>query len=208
MEGREKVFYHVYNRGVDKRIVYNNDGDYLRFMSGMKSFNENKKVGREPDKFVDIISFCLMPNHFHFILSPVSENGITDFLRRLSTGYTMYFNKKYNRSGVLFESKYKAALIKDEVYLIHLSRYIHLNPLSLINPGWKEAGIHDFDSANDFLKKYRWSSYAEYLGIDDSAVMVDKSLISDILGGEKNYENFMKQWAVRADKDFDEICFE
>lgn len=205
MEGYESVFYHIYNRGTDKRVIYNNDSDYLRFINGLKYFNESNKPGKSSDKFVDIISFCLMPNHFHLILRPAAENGITDFIRRLSTGYTMYFNKKYERKGVLFESKYKFKLIENEIYLLHLSRYVHLNPLSLVKLQWKNEGINDIEKANDFLKKYRWCSYSDYIGMDNFTGIADKSLLLNIVGGEKKYENFVKDGILKTVNDFDEM---
>jgi len=190
-------FYHVYNRGVDKKIIYKNDKDRLRFIGGMESFNASKKAERMSDKFVDVICFCLMPNHFHLLLRCKEPNGITNFMRRLSTGYTMYFNKKYDRQGVLFESNYKFIEIENEDYLLQLSRYIHLNPLSLVEPRWKDEGIGDFKKAFDFLKEYKWSSLPEYLNNNVSTGIVDRDLLLQTIGGVERYEEFMRAWDPR-----------
>jgi putative transposase len=153
-------YYHVYNRGVEKRIIFNEDQDYVNFLSRIESYMTPKKaIGEEiPVRYtpywrsklkkdeVEIICYCLMPNHFHFILKQNSKNGITRFLRRLSNSYVGYFNKKYDRAGTLFQGKFKAALIENEGYLLYLSRYIHLN--------CKEVGP---------LDGYPYSSYWEYL---------------------------------------------
>jgi putative transposase len=104
---------------------------------------------------VEMICYCLMPNHFHFLLKQNSKDGITKFMRRISNAYVRYFNKRYNRVGALFQGKFKAALIKSDDYLLHLSRYIHLNPLE-VRP-LKKRG-------NEWLRNYLHSSYPVYLG--------------------------------------------
>ena len=149
--------YHVCNRGVDKRKIFLDDKDYLRGIHDLFEFNDeapafnasyffNKKPAtpsidtgnryiREPRKpLVEILAFCLMPNHFHLLLRPQTENGLALFLRKFSGGYARYFNQKYQRSGTLFQSRYKLVPVNQESHLIHLPFYIHLNPLDLLAP--------------------------------------------------------------------------
>jgi putative transposase len=139
-------FYHIYNRGVDKRNVFLDSNDIKRFFQGMEEFNviepigsiyENSfvknKLGNRVSKLsrkkslVNFICYCLNPNHYHFVLEQTSERGVEKFIHRLSLGYTKYFNGKYKRSGVLFQGKYKAELIDSNEYLLHLSAYVNLN---------------------------------------------------------------------------------
>ncbi|MFZ2970979.1 MAG: transposase [Minisyncoccia bacterium] len=150
MEGFENVFYHIYNRGVDKRVVFEDEEDHIRFINRLLEYNQNSE--KEP-LFVDVVCFCLMPNHFHLVLRPIVENGITDFMRRISTGYAMYFNRKYQRKGVLFESNFKSILVENEEYLKHLSRYIHLNPKEIVSREHSIAG--KVLPSSEILNKYR-----------------------------------------------------
>ena len=150
-------YYHIYNRGVDKRDVFLDEGDYLRFLKSMTEFNTNKvdggfyrkflreraineivKVGDQGDQgsasnleaeplsdpLVEFICYCLNPNHYHFIVRQLAENGIIKFMQRLGTSYTMYFNTKNNRNGVLFQGKFKATQITSFDHLLWLSVYV------------------------------------------------------------------------------------
>ena len=183
-------FYHIYNRGVDKRKIFLAEKDYFRFIHDLFEFNDTKAVLnanfrftksqraenyggpasivvlREPKRrLVDIISFCLMPNHFHFILKQLSDGGIAKFMQKIGTAYAMYFNQKHKRSGVLFQGRFRAILIDKDEYFLPLSGYIHSNPIEIIDPGWKEKGIKEWPKVNNFLQKYRWSSYLDCIGI-------------------------------------------
>lgn len=141
----ENQYYHIYNRGVDKRIIFDEYFDILRFYQSMQEFNsvepigsiyENrfnhkiKKLGGATPKFeklVDIVAYCLNPNHYHLILTPVVENGISEFMRRLNGGYTVYYNLKNKRNGSLFQGTFKSVYIDSDSYLRFLSVYINLN---------------------------------------------------------------------------------
>lgn len=197
MEGFENVFYHIYNRGVDKRVVFEDEKDYMRFINRLLEFNQN--IEKEP-LFVNLICFCLMPNHFHLILRPIAENGITDFMRRISTGYAMYFNGKYKRKGVLFETNYKSILIEDEEYLKHLSRYIHLNPKEIV---CRESNfIKNVSSSSEILKRYKWSSFLDYIGINNFSDHTNRKPLLDIFGGPDNYMNYINEWKTDDEKEF------
>ena len=144
-------YYHIYNRGIDKRIIFENDHDFKRFQESLRLFNSpnsiwladaNQKTEVKPqDRLVDIVCYCLMPNHFHLLLKQRVDSGIPNFMRKLGTGYSLYFNMRKERSGSLFQGTYKAKLVTDDNYLTHLSRYIHMNPVELVDSNWKVAGI-------------------------------------------------------------------
>jgi len=152
-----KEYYHIYNRGVDKRDIFMDSEDVARFLVCMNIFNTTDSVGsvyehsrkelkfrsRAPKnkKLVHFIAFCLNQNHYHFILEPLVDNGIQKFMHKLSTGYTNYFNEKYKRSGALFQGKYKAIHIDSNEYLLHLSAYVNLNYKvhKNLNKKWMES---------------------------------------------------------------------
>ncbi|MDA2922906.1 transposase, partial [Patescibacteria group bacterium AH-259-L07] len=171
-------FYHIYNRGVEKRDVFMNEKDYLRFIHDLYELNDQNLVENSSFRFnqnyrlpvsivkqrellVNILCFCLMPNHYHLILEQLKDNGIPRFMQKLGIGYVNYFNIKYERVGSLFQGRYQAIHIDNENYLLHLSRYIHLNPVELIEPKWKEEGIKNLKKIKEFLRDYRWSNYLD-----------------------------------------------
>ena len=184
------AIYHIYNRGVDKREVFLDHSYYSRFLSLLKhyltydypycllvrSLKRVKSKEKRQEVFrrletkkikppVEIISFCIMPNHYHLTLNQSSENGISSFMHRLGTSYTNYFNICKERSGRLFESTFKAVLVESEEQLLHLSRYQHLNPRSL-NLTPKE------------LVNYSWSSLPAYLGKKEPSFVSPKMVLS------------------------------
>lgn len=157
-------YYHVYNRGVDKRTIFQDDLDYRTFLHLLKLYLSAEK---KPDSAltrtdlvrprpvqpindeVKLVSYCLMPNHFHLLVKQRTETGMTKLLRRVATTYSVYFNTRYSRSGTLFQGRYRAVLVNSEEQLLHLSRYIHLNPAELTRTD---------------LVNYAYSSYPYYLG--------------------------------------------
>lgn len=175
-------FYHGYNRGVEKRVIFNDYKDYSRFIQLLYICNSREPVNmrevfrkgetlvnifeiKDRNPLVAIGAWCLMPNHFHLLLKEVSENGISKFMQKLTTAYTMYFNKKYNRTGSLFQGVFKTEHITEDRYLKYLFSYIHLNPVKLI-PGeskWKEIGIKDIKKVEELLKNYEYSSFLDFL---------------------------------------------
>ncbi|MEK7129078.1 MAG: transposase [Patescibacteria group bacterium] len=156
-------FYHIYNRGNEKRIIFKDDHDRKRFTDLLFLCNTKKSiVVREiptgltyefdrGETIVDIGAYCLMPNHFHLLLREKTENGISLFMKKLATSYSMYFNKRHQRTGGLFEGKFKATHVDSDTYLKYLFSYIHLNPVKIIDPHWKENGINDKDMAEKYL---------------------------------------------------------
>lgn len=163
----EDSYYHIYNRGVEKRIIFSDDQDYNVFLGYLKEYlsppvdpyqfrqeltfkgESFKGIPRQPNNYskeIDLLAYCLMPNHFHLLIKQNSSRSIENFMRSLLTRYSGYFNKRNKRVGSLFQGPYKAVLVDSDEYLLHLSSYIHLNP--------KEF-------TDDLLNAH--SSYPEYL---------------------------------------------
>ena len=167
-------FFHLYNRGNSKQVIFHDVSDYLRFQQLLFVANGTNSIDfrriKKDDVFdfergeqlVSIGAYCLMPNHFHLLVSPLSDDGLSRFIQKVSTGYSMYVNKKYDRTGSLFEGKFKSQHANSDEYLKYLFSYIHLNPIKLIQSDWKEKGIADVSSAIKYLESYKYSSFLDY----------------------------------------------
>jgi putative transposase len=205
-------YYHIYNRGNSKQTIFLDDEDYKYFQWLLYISNSSKHfvVGRisgdiyshnREDELVAIGSYCLMPNHFHILITQLQEDGVSKFMQKVSTAYVMYFNKKYKRTGGLFEGRYKAKNIEDDIYLKYLYAYIHLNPLKLILPKWKEEKIKDNNKIRHFLKTYQYSSYVDY---DNKEMRKEKIIINtkkfpDYFSGECSHEKEIFSWIQYKD---------
>ncbi len=194
--------YHIYNRGVEKRSLFVVNQDYLRFIDDLVIFNDIKLVinykqrirdiknGDHKRKLlVDILAFCLMPNHYHLLLRQRVDGGITEFMRKLGGGYVNYFNLKHQRVGTLFQGKFKSVLINDESQFMYIPFYIHLNPLDLIATNWRDEGIGDSKKAIEFLDNYKWSSHSDYAGKSDFSLVLQKDFLNEYFGGVPEYAN-------------------
>lgn len=215
----EGEYYHIYNRGVDKRLVFMQDRDYHRFLYLLSACNDEKpllnsqfyyrgltsiasaKAGQKGAPLVAVVCFCLMPNHFHFILKQLADGGISTFMQKVGTGYTMYFNTKYSRSGALFQGTFKASHIDKEEYLTHLTRYIHLNPAELYKSQRGGKEIKRFSQIHQFAKDYPWSTYGDYLGGKRFEAIIDKEVLPKIYESPAEYEKFVGDW-MEKDLDF------
>ena len=136
---------------------------------------------------VDIHCFCLMGNHYHLLLSPRVENGISRFMKKLNMGYAKYFNQKYKRKGALFEGRYKSVAINTESHFIHIPYYIHLNPLDFVSPDWRNRTIKNSKAAIEFLENYRWSSFLDYLGRKNFPSITNRSFLLKFFKGTGNH---------------------
>ena len=114
------------------------------------------------DKLVATGAFCLMPNHFHFLLSPIKENGISRFMQKLGTAYSMYFNIKYERVGGLFISPFRSKHLHDDEYFQYAIQYVHCNPAELYEPKWKEGNVRDMEELQKKLLEYPYSSFEAF----------------------------------------------
>lgn len=170
---RSHNYYHVFNRGNEKKSIFYGLGDYVRFLAKIEEYKIIHAIS--------VICYCLMPNHFHFILRQDTKDTVSDFMHRLTVSYSMYFNKHYERVGHLFQGSFRAKLIKDENYLLLLSRYIHLNPVETLPSGKK-------------LAEYPWSSYPEYLEMTGKNIC-DKTVILERFRGAnmaRAYRDFVE----------------
>lgn len=209
--------FHTLNRGVDKRKIFLDDRDYFRFIHDLFEFNDedrinttfyhfnqcndiaSRKVERKKRKLlVEIHAFCLMPNHYHLILSPKVENGVSRFMKKLNMGYAKYFNQKYERQGALFEGRYKSISVTNEAHFIHLPYYIHFNPLDLKFPGWRSGTIKNYKEALKFLENYRWSSYLDYIGKKNFPSVTHREFLSECLGTSEQYQKNTAEWLKDA----------
>lgn len=163
-------YYHLYNRGTEKRAIFLDKHDYDHFLYLMRVCNTNKSIVTRDlgdgfdrgDTIVDIGAYCLMPNHFHILVREKIDGGISIFMRKLLTAYSMYFNLKYERTGRLYESTFKSSHVDNDRYLKYLFAYIHLNPAKLIDKNWKEKHSKKISELLEYVFKYKYSSLREY----------------------------------------------
>lgn len=189
-------YYHIYNRGVAKQKIFSDPRDHKRLLTTFSFYLEQSPKTRlsladkkelriinitTPKKpLVEILCYCLMPNHFHLLIKQLKDNGISIFMRRSIDSYTKYYNIKYNRVGPLFQGRFKTVVIETDEQLLHLSRYIHLNPFT--------SKLAD-DAAN-----YEWSSYQFYLE-NDTIRLCHPKFILDLTDSNNNYTEFVNDYA-------------
>jgi len=232
--------YHISDRAVGDSVIFKNEDDYFRGIFSLYEFNNDDLVdiwlrrkqrkvekvkekaleGRtlqqtaagltvpERDLFVEILSFCFMPNHFHLIIRQLKDEGISQFIQKIG-GYTTYFNKKYDRKGHLF-NRFNAVHIKTDDQLRNAFVYVHANPLSLIEPGWKEKGIKDIGRAIKFLEeKYRWSSFFDFIGKKNFPSVTSRDFFLEFIGGEEGCRQTVRDWIkYKQFKDFGDVVLE
>ena len=205
--------YHIVLRGVGDSLIFKDINDYYREVFSLYEFNNvnpvhiwQRRKERKKEKsvqcptlharelMVEILAFCFMPNHIHLLLKQIRDKGITEFMRKVGTGYAVYFNKKYDRKGHLFQG-FKAIHIKDNAQLQNVFVYIHANPISLIEPKWKEIGIKEPDEVIKFLEEdYRWSSYFDYIGKKNFLSVTERKFLLKIMGGVDGCKENMENW--------------
>lgn len=210
----ENGYYHLYNRGVEKRDIFLDKQDYSVFLSYLKEYllpkNEKELMDRlskadttyqEKDKIIKLLrmnnfsdqifllAYCLMPNHYHFLIKQSEHNSIDHFIRSIGTRYSMYFNRKYKRVGPLYQGVYKAVLISNNEQLLHLSRYIHKQGLNL----------KEFSPQN---QEKQSSSYGEYIGFRKTQWINTEEILSNF---NKNYRSASYQSFVKETADLDII---
>ena len=207
-------YYHLVIRGIDEHKLFRDINDHYRGVFSIYEFNNAKRVEirerrrnrakvkvcghRESadlrNKLVEILAFCLMPNHLHLLVRQLKDGGIVKFMTKLGIGYAKYFNTKYKRKGYVFQSRFVAVHIKNERQLMAVLLYIHTNPVSLIEPGWKEKGIRNVKKVLKFLENYKWSSHSDYLGRKNFPSVTERDFLLEIMNGQQGYEEFFKDW--------------
>ena len=147
------------------------------------------------EQLVSIGAYCLMPNHFHILLTPIKDGGVSVFMKKVMTGYSMYFNNRYDRTGSLFEGRFKARLVDEDSYLKYLYAYIHLNPIKLLQSDWKEKGIFDQEKARRYVREYPYSSYKDYVGEDrKESKILTPGTFPEYFSSSKDFENNIFDW--------------
>lgn len=188
----ENGFYHLYNRGVDKRTIFQDNQDHKVFLHYLKFYlspqptlseflSTTALAGVTPTKFpaqtripeslygkISLLAYCLMPNHFHLQVKQKEPYAIAKLILKVATNYSMYFNKKYKRVGHLFQGVYRAVLIDNDSQFLHLSRYIHLNPVPAVSAGVTPTKVNE----------YPYSSYLDYLGLRNTSWLNTQEILS------------------------------
>lgn len=198
--------YHVFNRGVEKRIIFPDKSYYQRFLTTLNYYKDNQperlslsahldnKPLTQPEatkRLVSILCFCLMPNHLHLVLKQLADDGISRYMNDIANSYTRYLNTRLERVGHLFQGSFKSKLIETEASFLQVTRYIHLNPLDLyFHPeGEKAIGISLMEK---MLRKYPYSSYETYLGKEMAYPICDRSEIQELSETLGDYKSFVK----------------
>ncbi len=200
-------YYHVFNRGTDRRDIFQDTEDFQRFFQSMEEFNSVEPIGsiyessfnkiskvpqlghpmsklrdcsRNKEKLVEFVAYCVNPNHFHFILEQITERGIEKFMQRFGNGYTKYFNGKYKRSGVLFQGKYKSIHVATNEYLLRLSAYVNLNDR-----------VHNIPQLGHRMSKSSWDEYV----IGENAVnhFCKKDIVLEQFNSPHVYKEFAEE---------------
>ncbi|NDK10418.1 hypothetical protein GW846_06620 [Candidatus Gracilibacteria bacterium] len=206
--------YHVYNRGVEERVVFLDEQDYKVFLYYLKSYLSppeliknlpNLPTGLKRNipkislyKEIKLFCYCLMPNHFHLMIKQLTDRAIVEFMRRLTNAYTRYFNEKYKRVGGLFQGTYKAVLVKKEDYFLHLSRYIHINILKL---------SQNCKDKFKKLREYPYSSYQDYLGKKNTCWIYKDEMV-EYFKDKKSYQDFVEDYAVDSEQILGDLILE
>jgi putative transposase len=207
---KEGGIYHIYNRGLDGREIFKEQGDYLYFEKLLERYvgaqTSEERPGFKLDRpsvvrhrqemslygFVDVVAYCLMPTHYHLVLRQRDREGMTRLMRRLMTGYVMYYNQKYRRSGPLLENVYRAVVVPDGETLLHLTRMVHLNPVarSVVRFGLVETVTGSTPG------EYAYSSYSQYIGKNDKS-WVNTTLIKM---SQEEYKNFAENRKIDSNE--------
>lgn len=218
----ENGYYHIYNRGVEKRNIFQDEQDYGVFLSYLKEYltpkNEEELrfqlsdpnlTSKEKDRLlkllimnnfygeIDLLSYCLMPNHFHLEIHQNSLQSIDNFMNSLGTRYTMYFNKKYKRVGSLYQGVYKAVLIESDEQLLQLSRYLHKQALIFKNPRLQGEALRSW-------KEKQPSSFSDYLKLRNSSWVKTNEILNFFDNKSKGYKNSYESFVV-GNEDFEII---
>lgn len=203
-------YYHIYNRGVEKRAIFIDKFDYERFIQILflcnsssptrisrsgRGLSSTRKLDRRGEELVYIGAYCLMPNHFHLLVKEKDGGNMAKFMKKLLTAYAMYFNVKNERKGRLFETSYLATHASYDQYLKYLFAYIHLNPLKLVEPKWREEGIQDLGNVIKYLHNYEYSSFRDYAGDKREAGLILKpSEFPDYYTNSANFIESIFEW--------------
>jgi len=210
--------YHIVLKRIGEDLLFRDISDYYRGIFSIYEFNTTKLVTirerrrirkqikkenidpsfivDERDKLVDVLSFCLMPNHIHLLIRQLKDDGIKKYISKIASGYPAYFKQKHNieRKSYFFQGRFKAIHINDNRQLTSVFIYIHTNPISLIEPGWKKSGIKNKKRVVKFLEEYKWSSYLDYIGIKNFPSVTERNTIMSLIGDENKCRELTNDW--------------
>lgn len=208
-------YYHIFNRGVDKREIFSDQSDFRRFFQGMEEFNAMNPIGsiyensfrkkdslgngvsksENKEKLIGFVCYCLNPNHYHFILEQLADKGVEKFMHRLGVGYTKYFNQKYKRSGFLFQGPFKCKHVVSNEYLLHLSAYVNLN-----------FKVHQLGNG---VSKSSWGEYISDRENNEKN-FCNKNIVLEQFKNFSEYENFALDSLkdIQERKDIENILLE
>lgn len=204
--------YHIFNRGAHKQNIFTCARDYERFLILLHLANDTKRlvlrdiykkhrgqtsvIFTEEKPLRDLVrirGYCLMPNHFHLILQEKAEQGITRFMKKVLTGYSMYFNTVYEHSGIVSQGSFKSRHVGEESYFRYIFSYVHLNPLELAFPDYKKDGTLDVDAARAFLRSYPYSSYYDYsVGKRPEGAVISQDGVPEFVGSQNDLEELLR----------------
>lgn len=209
--------YHIVTRGIDNNLLFKNIDDYYRGIFSIYEFNTIKLIKiRERRKarlkekqiekitgptgvdtrslLVEVLVFCLMPNHIHLLLKQVQDGGMIKFMSKFGSGYGGYFNRKYGRKGYVFQNRFRSIEIKNDEQLKIVFAYINTNPISIIDSNWKKGKVQDLNKIIEFVENYKWSSYPDYLGRINFPSVTNRKFISELFNNEKDCKQFVDSW--------------
>ena len=202
-------WYHCFSRGIDKRIVFADRDDFRRFQQLLYLANDIAPINRDnfyhrshaemfsvphSRKLVAVGAYCLMDNHPHLLLQELVEGGISKYMHKVGTGYTMYFNMKKQRIGNLMVKPFRSKHVHDDVYLRYVAQYIHLNPAEVFEPEWKKGKVKNMEFLKKRLEKYEFSSLMDYFGdMRPERAILDSEAMSMISEGMPHLENILSE---------------
>jgi putative transposase len=208
-------FYHIYNRGTDKRDLFLDDADNERFLESLHLFNDryygspktmmqrtlalsmSDRFDFEREHFVEICAYTLIPNHFHLFVRQGMDGGISRLMQKLEMGFSKYFNRRHDRSGTLYESPFKAVHVSNRAHFFQLPVYVHLNILDLFNFSWRSGLVDDWDKALKLMSMYKWSSHNAFMGDGQYLPIVSQGTIDGFYNSPEEYEEHLRGWSSR-----------
>jgi len=213
----EDEYYHIYNRTISniskfkdrgnaERLILTflianstKSGDAFQYLRNNKNASKEKiiKILNKGEKLTDILCYAVMPDHYHLLLKETRKNGIVNFIHRCNTSIAKYLNTKSERKGHIFESRFKSKHIDSNEYLLHLSLYIHLNPLDfLAGKEWREHGIKNWNDSKKYLLDYPWSSLNSFINDYKNPILSGTEIITEQFNSSpEKYESFLKEWS-------------
>lgn len=219
-----KEYYHVYNRVILNTPAFQDYANanklhlafllanstksgeaFLHLKNNKRSgLEEAIKIAKSGKRIVNILCYSIMPDHYHLLLQEIKEKGISNFLHKSNVSIAKYINIKSDRRGPLFENRFQAKHIKTNEYLLHLSVYIHLNPLDfLVNKGWRKHQLKNWKEGKQKLLNYPWMSLKAFLENHKDPIISGTKIITDQFNSKKDYEQFLREWSEELLDEFE-----